>query len=444
MGDAPATRLQRAVVEGIGRRGADLRELLVDLVRFDTRVPGPDFAAPRDEAALQGYVADRLRSAGLEVDVWEPEVSELDFERYPHPPGYRFDGRPQLLARAPGAGGGRSLLLNGHVDIVVAEPRARWSGDPFDPRMRDGRLYGAGACDMKAGVAAMILATEVLCSLRVPLLGDLLVNTVTDEELTGAGSLASIARGARADGALIPEPTGLAAWLGTRGSLLCRILVEGRAGHAGFPPEDWAAGGPVNAIEKAQVVLEALQRLREQWRTRADTQHERLSASSLVPTAIDSGDWIVSYPASCAVECHIQYVPGHADRAGFATLVEREIVDQIAAAAGSDPWLAAHPPSVEFSGDGPPSYHAAGEPICATLLDAMAAGGLDRDIAQRTTYYDGPIFSRSGTPAIAFGPGSTDQAHTVDEFVALDEVLTCAQVLAMAAMRFCGVAARAG
>src|SRR6185312_5486841 len=139
------------------------------------------------------------------------------------------------------------------IDVVSAEPVERWTTDPFRADVRDGRLYGRGACDMKGGVAAMVLATEVLCALEVPLRGDLVVNTVTD-----------------------PEPTALTAWLGTRGSLMPTITVEGRAGHAGFPHEHWTAGGPVNAIEEAQVVLTTLQTLREEWRDRPDTQHAYL------------------------------------------------------------------------------------------------------------------------------------------------------------------------
>lgn len=434
----PTTPLDRRVVDEIAGRRDALVSLLADLVRFDTRAPGSDFA-PREEAAFQAYVAERLRHAGLDVDVWEPDVAALDFERYPKPEGYTFAGRPQLLARARGTGGGRTLLFNGHVDVVSEEPRELWSSDPFGADVRDGRLYGRGACDMKGGVAAMIVATEVLRSFDVPLRGDLLVNTVTDEESSGGGSLASIARGARADGALIPEPTDLTAWLGTRGSLLGRIEIDGRAGHAGFPHEHWSAGGPVSAIEKLQIVLEATQRLREEWRTRPDVAHGVLFPSAFVPTAVSSGQWMVSYAAQCLLELHVQYTPGHADARGFGTRVEHEVEARVQAAAKADPWLAEHPPRVSWSGDSPPNFHASDEPISATLLDAMSTLGLAPEVAQRSTFYDGPIFSRSGTPAIAFGPGHIRQAHAVDEYVPIDELVATARVLALAAMRFCGV-----
>jgi acetylornithine deacetylase len=429
--------LERRVAEEVERRRPELVDLLATLVGFDTRAPGPDLA-PRDEAALQEHLGARLRATGLAVELWEPDPAPLPASGYPIPAGHHFRGRPQLVARRAGSGGGRSLLLNGHIDVVTPEPRERWTTDPFGAAVRDGRLYGRGACDMKGGVAAMVVAVEVLTALDVPLRGDLLVNTVTDEESTAAGSLAAVARGVRADGAIIPEPTALTAWLGTRGSLMPEIVVEGRAGHAGFPHEHWSAGGPVNAIEKAQVVLAALQALRDEWRDRPDAQHPYLRTGTIVPTSLDAGQWIVSYPATATLRCHVQYLPGQAAADGTGGPVVREIEERVRAAAAADPWLAAHPPRFAWHGDVPAAFVAPGEPIAATTLDTMAAFGLERTIASRTTWFDGATFTRAGTPAIAFGPGAIAQAHAVDEHVPLDEVVRAAQVLAVAAMRFCG------
>jgi len=435
------TPLERRVSDEVARRRDDLAALLCDLVAFDTRAPDPDFA-PRDEAALQEYVAARMRAAGLEVRVWEPEPSDLPSSRYPIPAGHHFRGRPQLLATARGAGSGRTLLFNGHVDVVTAEPEESWTSAPFEPDVRDGLLYGRGACDMKGGVASMLLATEVLRALEVPLAGDLIVNTVTDEESTGAGSLAVAASGLRADAGIIPEPTRLTAWLGTRGSLMPQITVDGRAGHAGYPPAHWSAGGPVNAIEKLQLVLEALQRLRLEWQLRPDTRHEVLEPGSIVPTALNGGQWMVSYPAAATLACHVQYVPGQADADGCGTRVEAEIEARVLAAAQADPWLAAHPPRFSWPGDVPPGFVGPAEPVSAVTLDAMSALGLPRTVASHTTFFDGATFTRAGIPTIAFGPGDILRAHAVDEHVPVDELVRAAQVLAVAAMRFCGLAER--
>jgi acetylornithine deacetylase len=431
--------LERHVTGEVARRRDELVDLLRELIGFDTRAPDHEDGA-RDEVALQAYVADRMRASALEVRVWEPEPGELPPSRYAIPDGHDFRGRPQLLATAAGAGGGRTLLFNGHVDVVSVEPRELWASDPFAAALREGRVFGRGACDMKGGVACMLLATEVLRALDVALLGDLVVNTVTDEESTGAGSLAVAASGLRADGGIIPEPTGLTAWLGTRGSLMPAITVPGRAGHAGLAPAHWTEGGPVNAIEKLQLVLEALQRLQRDWQQRPDARHEVLGPAGIVPTAVHSGQWMVSYPADATLECHVQFVPAQADADGYGSAVEREIEQSVLAAARADPWLAEHPPRFSWPGDAPAGWVDHDDPVAATALDAMAATGLEPTIATRTTFFDGPTFTRAGIPTIAFGPGDIGRAHTVDEYVPVDELVRAAQVLALAAMRFCGVA----
>jgi acetylornithine deacetylase len=434
------TALERRVTDEIECRRSELVDLLAVLVGFDTRAPDPELA-PREEAALQAHLADRLRAVGLQVELWEPDVTSLPANRYPIPDGYHFRGRPQLVGRRGGTGGGRSLLLNGHVDVVPAVPSQLWTTDPFRADVRDDRLYGRGACDMKGGVAAMVFATEVLSALDVPLRGELILNTVTDEESTGAGALACVAHGVAADGGIVPEPTSLTAWLGTCGTLMPEILVRGRAGHAGFPHEHWTSGGPVNAVEKMQIVLAALQALREEWSDRADSQHPYLHPGTIVPTSFDSGQWIVSYPASATLRCHVQYLPGQADRKGSGEAVMREIEERVQSAARADPWLAAHPPAFTWHGDVPPCFQGPEAPISATTLDAMGSLGLERAIASRTTWFDAATFSQAGTPTIGFGPGAIAAAHAVDEFVPLDELVRAAQVLAVATMRFCGVEA---
>jgi len=437
--ELPLTPPERRVVDAIAAREDDLVALLIALVGYDTRAPGPDFA-PREEAALQRHLARRLDAAGFEVRVWEPDADALPDHRYVRPPGHHFGGRPQLLAPARGRGGGRSLLFNGHIDVVAADPVDLWTSDPFTGVVRDRRVYGRGACDMKGGVAAMVVAAETLRALAVPLAGDLLVNTVTDEESTGLGSFASALDGARADAGIIPEPTRLTAWLGTRGSLMPEITVEGRAGHAGYPHDVNRPDAPVNAIEKMQLVQAALADLSAEWQRRPEIQHPSLHTGAIVPTSIEAGQWMVSYPARCTLRCHVQYMPRQADGDGWGTLVKREIEARVINATAADAWLAEHPPRFTWPGDVPPGFHGPDEPISATTLGAMAALGLAPEIASGTTFFDGPTFSRAGTPSIAFGPGDIAFAHAVDEHVPIDDLVRAAQVLAVAAMRVCGTA----
>jgi len=431
------TPAEQEVCAEIARREGDLVELLRTLVGFDT-VTHAVGAPPRQEAALQAMLAERLRAAGAAVDVWEPDVARL--AGHPMlPEGFTFAGRPQLAARFAGRGDGRTLLLNGHVDVVSVEPRDQWAHDPFAAVVRDGAVHGRGTCDMKGGVACMVLAAEVLAALGVRLQGDLIVNTVTEEESTGAGGLA-MSRVLRADAAIVPEPSGFDVWIACRGSLLPRIIVEGRAGHAGIAPAHPDDGGAVNAIEKMAIVLDAVRRLREDWALRP--RHPHLSPADAVPTIIQGGEWLVSYPARCVLEVHIEFLPAQADERGYGTRVEREFEDWIARAAAADPWLAAHPPRVEWgAGAVPTAEVAADEEIVRVALAAGADVGRPGRLAGLDNWHDGAtLTAEAGIPAVCLGPGDIGLAHTTEERVPIADLVACAQALALSAMRFCGVA----
>jgi acetylornithine deacetylase len=419
----------------------DGRERLVELtsalIGFDTTAREGDRPA-RDEAALQHYLGERLAAAGASVDVWEPAADEVSGSRQiPGPLG--FEGRPQMAARFAGSGGGPSLLFNGHVDVVPAEPRERWTSDPFTAEVRNGNLYGRGACDMKGGVAAMVFAAELLAELGVRLRGDLIVNTVTDEESSGAGGLAAVSHGVRADAGIVTEPTAFEVWVGCRGSLSPTITVEGRPGHAEMAQPHWRDGGAVNAIEKMTVVLEAIRLLREEWRGRPDKLHPHLSAGDIVPAKIAGGEWVVTYPSSCTLESELMYLPTNADDEGWGTKVEAEVTEWILRHSAADPWLAEHPPEVRWGLDIPPYEVDPEHPVVAAMVAASERVGEPAPLSGLDSWFDAASFTRfGGTPCIGWGPRSIAWAHTVDEYVPVDDLVRCAQGLALAAIRYCG------
>lgn len=426
------THPEQAVLAAIERRRDDLAALAGQLIAFDTTA-----GAGGQEAGLQTLLADRLDAAGADVDIWVPEADVVAGSRQV-PDGFDFGARPQLAARFAGAGAGRSLMFNGHIDVVPAGDPAAWATPAFAPDVRAGRLYGRGACDMKGGIAAMVVAAEVLAA-HSPLLGELIVCTVTDEEETGAGGIAAVARGVRADAGLIPEPTGFDAWIACRGDVICEIEVEGRLGHAGIehPP-----GRAVNAIDKARLVMNALRRLHDDHRGHPDHRHLHLSPGHVIPTRIRAGDWLVNVPDRCTMTYHVAYLPAHADADGWGTAVQAEVEAAVENAASADPWLAEHPPRVRWLVDIPAAEVAPGEPIVAVALDAGEDVGRPGRRAGLDSWHDGVTFTRFGaTPTIAIGPRSIDRAHTVDEFVPLDDLVDCAKLYALAAMRFCGLAA---
>jgi acetylornithine deacetylase len=434
---------ERAVCEAIAAGREQLVALASRLIAFDTTARNPG-DPPRDEAALQSYLAERL-SAGAEVDVFEPDAAALAGKPLV-PPGLDFTGRPQLIARRRGRGGGRTLVLNGHIDVVSGEPRAAWQSDPFTPEMRDGKLYGRGACDMKGGIAAMVFATEMLAARGVELAGDLLIATNTDEESSGAGGTALVERGLRADAAIVTEPTGFTVWVACRGSEYGVIHVPGRPGHAEVRQPDWRAGGAVNAIEKAQVVMDAIKSLRAEWSHREGLVHPHLSRPDLVPTMARSGEWPVTYPASCELTMAVMYLPGQADADGWGSAVRREVEEHIASyTAVHDDWLAEHPPRIEWWPNAVmPLEIDPSEPVVAATLDASRDVGQAAGLSGLDSWFDGATLTHlAGIPAIAYGPPGFDQsglsvAHMIDEYVPVDGLVACAQGLAVAAMRFCG------
>jgi acetylornithine deacetylase len=417
--------LEERVAAHIAASEDELAGLLQQLVRFDSVESGGQLAA------LQGHLAALLDGHGAEVALGEPDPELVRGHAYV-PEGFDFAGRPQLVARFPGAGGGRSLLVCGHVDVVSADPRDAWTTDPFGAERRNGRIHGRGACDMKGGVAAMTFAAIALARLGVRLRGDLIVNAVSEEETTGAGGLVS-ARTLAADAAIVPEPSALAVWIACRGSLLCGIDVEGRGGHAGLPPAHPGEGGAVSAIDKAVLLLDALRRLNEEWALRP--RHPHLSPAHAVVTAIHGGEWMVSYPARCRIEVHIEFLPGQAG-------VEAEVEEWLARAAAADPWLREHPPAVTWLlGGVPPAEVAEDEPVVQALLAAQRDLGRPARVGGLENWSDAAtLVTEGGIPAVNFGPGDIALAHRADEHVPVAELVACAQGIAIAAMRFCGVA----
>jgi acetylornithine deacetylase len=432
------TELEQLVVARIAERQDELVELVADLIAFDTTARAAPDDPAHDERPLQEYLAGRLAAAGAECDLWEPPPEDAAGTKLA-PDGIPFEGRPQLAATFRGIGGGRSVLLNGHVDVVSPEPVVRWATEPFRAAVRDGHLYGRGASDMKGGVGCMVFTSEVLSALGIRLAGDLVVCTVTDEESTGAGGLAAVRHGIRADAGIVLEPSGHDVWVACRGSITPTITVAGRPGHAGLPQPDWREGGAVNAIEKMEIVLAAMRRLQEEWRGRPEQRHELLSPGDIVPCVITGGEWAVSYPSSCSVTYHVGYLPQFADEEGWGGLIEQEITDRVLEAARGDSWLAENPPAFEWAPEVPSAEVDADAPIVSALVGAARDAGLETRITGFDNWHDGATFTRfGGTPCVAFGPNGIEAAHAVDEHVSVESLVGCAQAVAVAAIRYCG------
>ncbi len=429
--------LEERVVAAVRGAKDELKGLTADLVACDTtaRLPGEP---ARDEERLQRLLAARLRGVGAETDLWEPEQTGAG-DRFT-PAGLDFAGRPQLAAVLRGSGGGRSILLNGHIDAVDVEPRDRWTSDPFVLSERGGYLYGRGANDMKGGIAGLVVALETLRRQGVRLAGDVVFCTNTDEESSGVGGLRCVHHGVKADAGIAAEPTSFDAWVSCRGTVTPTITVAGRAGHAEMPQPDWREGGAVNAIEKLVPVLNAMGALREEWRARPDHAHLLLAPGDIVPTVVKGGTWIVTIPASCSVTADITYLPQHVDADGTGRAVEVEVIDRLTAAVAGDPWFEEHPLTFSWSDDVVPAEMPADHPLVTCALGCAAALGRHGEPAGLNSWHDAATFTRGGTPTFSFGPDGFDTAHAVDERVSVDGLVDFCAAVALTVLRWCGAA----
>jgi acetylornithine deacetylase len=431
-----------AVDDWIRAQEDDLVELVRTLVRFDTTSvdlsPGSAHTE-NEEAALQAVVAERLRAIGAEVDQWEPEAET--FADHPMmPPWHDWRNRPLTVGTLRGQGGGRSLVINGHIDVVA--PGAGWSSPPFAAEVRDGRIYGRGACDMKGGVGAALFALEALLACDVALAGDVIFEAVPDEETCAMGTIAAIARGYRGDAGLVPEPTRNNLWIATRGLLHGTLTVPGRSAHAEMNQPTWEEGGGVNAIQKAMLVLEGLNRLSGEWGSRADKTHPLLGTPAVHPTGIRGGTFISNVPESCALDLNTTYLPGNADEGGYGSIPRDEIERAVAAAAAGDDWLAGHPPVFSWYTDYPPSEIDPNHPIIGVVQDVGRELGVDVRAEGIDTTYDGALLTLfAETPSPAFGPGDLTRAHAPDEWVGIDELVLAVRLYARAIVAWCGEAA---
>jgi acetylornithine deacetylase len=386
------------------------------------------------EAGAQKIVADKLADMGLAVDVWEDEGTGLE-ELVKHPyfcsPRTEFKGSPNVVGVWKGSGGGKSLILNGHIDVVPTGERGQWNDDPFSGKIEDGRMFGRGVTDMKGGNAAMIFAIEALKSLGVALKGDVIFQSVVEEESGGSGTLSTVLRGYKADAAIIPEPTQLKIFPKQQGSMWFRIRVRGRSAHGGTRYEG------VSAIEKAMIVVEAVRQLEKE---RNDTITDPLYTSTPIPIPINigtiaGGEWPSSVPDRVELQGRMGVAP------------EEEMADAkkmlAQALAGiQDEWLLQNPPEIEwFGAQWLPGAVEQDHELMNHLIASYRNVLRDEPVIEASPWgTDGGLLAKTaGTPAIVFGPGVTSMAHYPNEYIELDKVFECAAVIACTMLKWCGV-----
>ncbi len=433
-------------VEAVRGATDERRDELVGLVRELVSHPsenpkllgdaGAQARATEAEAACQSAMAVRLEALGMRID---------RFEALP--------GRDDVVGRLAGAGGGRSLILNGHVDVVPAGDVSAWPHDPWGGELEGGRLWGRGACDMKGGIASGIVALRVLQALGVRLAGDVVFQSVVDEETGGPGTRAALARGHVADAAIVLEPTAREIVTVEGGLEWVRVVVRGRTGHSAIRYRSVHAGGrgdAVSAIEKAVKLLAAVAELERHWAVHKVHPLMPRGITTINPGVIAGGsgggadgmpNGMVAYSNFadyCALGLSLKYLPSERGED-----VRAEFEQYVASVAATDPWLREHPPEIEWGVSGvsfPPSEVASDHPLVTGLAGAFRAVVGEPRLGGFEAVSDLAWLAEAGIPAVLYGPGDFAQAHSSAEYVGVDELVEVASVVALAVCDWCGVA----
>ena len=434
----------REATEKVVRRIEGDRDAIVELVRELVRIPSvnPKFEVGdgiNREADVQGVVALRLEAAGMAVDSYDV-----------------FPGRPNVRGRVEGRDG-RSLILNGHVDVVPVGDASAWSVDPFGAEVRDGRIYGRGAYDMKAGVAAAIVAVGALRDCGIVLGGRFEVHSVVDEEAGGFGTKDLVKRGWLASAAIIADPTGGEIMIAEGGLEWVRVTIRGRNAHSGWryrdiypqPPGSGRDESGVNAAELAARFVTAVGHLERDWGLRKPA-HPLLppGINTINPGVVRVGSGlddeglptVMTNPAItpdvAVIDFDLKFLPTESSEG-----VRREFEEFVRQWALQDTWLRAHPPTVQWNLSDlhfPPFDTPADHPLVEAVGRRRAALGKPVELTGFAAVCDGAHYAGEGVTPLIHGPSGAG-LHGPDEWVNLDSVVEAAQTFASAAIEYCGL-----
>ncbi|WP_255298385.1 peptidase [Brevibacillus dissolubilis] len=393
-----------------------------------------DASVQGSEQSIQEAIAKQLADMGLDVDMWVMDGEEMQKHPYFVSPRTTFETSPNVVGVWKGQGGGRSLILNGHVDVVPEGDRKQWDADPFSGEIIDGKLYGRGATDMKGGNLTSLVAIQTLQALGLRLKGDVIYQSVVEEESGGAGTLSTILRGYKADAALVPEPTNLKIFPKQQGSMWFRLWVKGKSAHGGTRYEG------ISAIEKSMTVIKAVARLEQE---RNDRITDPLYAKLPIPIpinigSIEGGKWPSSVADLVKLEGRMGVAPGEEMEEA-----KQEMADALARLAEEDPWFAEHPVELEWYGARwVPGAVEEDHPLMGILQETFQRVTGEQPVIEASPWgTDGGLLTKlADTPAIVIGPGVTAVAHYPNEYIVLDDIFRCAEIFALTMIEWCGLA----
>ena len=404
------------------------REEIVSFIQ--TLVQSPSLA--NDEGPIQEIISDKLKS--LQLDVKTIPVRFDDLKDHPafNDDGFSPDSRINIVGEWNNEGSGKSLILNGHVDVVPTGPEELWNESPWSASVKNNRIYGRGSCDMKSGLASGIFAIQILQKIGFKPNGNIMIQSVVGEESGGCGTLTNIVKGYTADAAIILEPTSLKVCPIQSGALTFRLTVPGRATHAAMR---WDG---VSAIEKFNLIHQSILEFEKKRHQSFDIKYYE-SQDRVAPInigTIKGGEWHSTVPESVVAEGRFGVFPGESAqdaRDAFETYIQT--------ISKRDDWLKENQPIVEwFEGQFESGQTDLKDPIIQALSDSYRHSTGDVPILEGVTYgSDLRLFTNHAhIPAVLFGPGDVRLAHSANEYVEIEEVILSLKIIANLIVDWCG------
>lgn len=386
-----------------------------------------------NEAPAQDVVINYLEKLGLPVDVWDIDPQKLASNPLFLSERKEFSNSPNVAAVLKGSGGGRSILLNGHIDVVPEGDLDKWSVDPYGGSVKNGKMYGRGTTDMKGGTVSLLMAIEAIIKSGITLKGDVVFESVIEEESGGAGTLDATLRNYVADAAIIPEPTCMKLFIKQQGSMWFRISIDGRSAHGGTRYEG------VSAIEKAWLIHRAILNLEE---SRNSGISDPLYQHVQIPLPINvgritGGNWPSSVPDLVILEGRMGVGPEENIQDA-----KKELIECIEKVCATDPWLKEHPARIEFfGGQWVPNSVSADHPFVATVSSNFKQM-YQKDIVVEASPWgtDAGILGAQGAiTTLVIGPGETRVAHYPDEYIEIDKMIEAAKLFAGVIVDWCEI-----
>lgn len=438
----------------------DNRSDFIDILSQLVRIP----SLTGEEGPAQTFLSDYASRLGMSVKLSEPDL-RLIFQKYPESAQYpthwlhdliipyekfptyegwvasgktdvlNYKNRPNLIGTLKGIGGGKSLLLTGHIDTVTIEPKGDWNYDPFGAQIVDGLIYGRGTSDMKGGLCAALLAIRCLVELGVKLRGDVIFASSVNEEHSGNGTLSLVAEGLRADAAIVMEPTSNCVYVTTPGDVYWEAIVSGVPKSPGARWEGNSLLG-VSAIEKIAPVINALLAVeKDHNQLNPHPMHRGKNPFSCVIGEIAGGTYPTVTAHSCKIRGCMYFSPG----LGSVKQIMDRIKKRLDQETKSDPWLKERPVKLQFLHHRNCAITSENELVVKVVHETAKTlnPGIGDLIGSPFCTDMEYLVNQGGIPTVIFGPGSIGYAHKSNECISIDEYILSIKALALIIYRWC-------